>query len=71
MDLGQTEVTAERLVLELAGPMTDADAELLTFQVESYMMLANAQFVVSGSQAPLEQARRAVDQLLEGVATAT
>ena len=40
------------------------DPGQLVFELDSYLMLANAQFVASGSGEPLERARRAVDNRL-------
>jgi AcrR family transcriptional regulator len=42
------------------------DPGQLVFELDSYLMLANAQFVASGSREPLERARRAVDHRLAG-----
>lgn len=42
------------------------DPGQLVFELNSYLMLANAQFVASGSQEPLDRARRAVDDRLAG-----
>jgi hypothetical protein len=41
------------------------------FELDAYVMLANAQFVASGSKDPLERARRAIaDRLAAVVAVA-
>ncbi|HET8742604.1 MAG TPA: TetR/AcrR family transcriptional regulator [Gaiella sp.] len=45
----------------------DVDAAQLVFELDAYLMLANAQFVASGSKEPLERARRAIAERLEGV----
>jgi AcrR family transcriptional regulator len=46
----------------------DADPTQLVFELDAYLMLANAQFVASGSREPLERARRAIaDRLAEVV----
>ena len=48
----------------------DADPAQLVFELDAYLMLANAQFVPSGSKEPLERARRAIDARLAEVVTA-
>ncbi len=40
------------------------DAEQLAFEIEAYLLLANALYVASRSDAPLERARRAIDTRL-------
>jgi AcrR family transcriptional regulator len=49
----------------------DADPAQLVFELDAYLMLANAQFVASGSKEPLERARRAIDARLAEVVTAS
>jgi AcrR family transcriptional regulator len=44
------------------------DAEQLTFEVESYLMLANALFVIGAESAPIERARRALRRRLTAAA---
>jgi AcrR family transcriptional regulator len=46
------------------------DAEQLAFEIDSYLLLANAQFVVAGEPEPIRRARRAVEQRLEIAAAA-
>jgi AcrR family transcriptional regulator len=41
------------------------DPDQLAFEIDAYLLLANAQFVVSGSTEPLERARRAIARRLE------
>ncbi len=41
------------------------DAEQLTFQIEAYLFLANAQFVISKSSEPIVRARRAIQLRLD------
>ena len=41
-----------------------ADPDQLVFELDSYLMLANAQFVATASKEPIERARRAVDDRL-------
>jgi len=49
----------------------DVDPVQLVFELDAYVMLANAQFVASGSKDPLERARRAIaDRLAAVVAVA-
>jgi AcrR family transcriptional regulator len=45
----------------------DVDPAQLVFELDAYLMLANAQFVASGSKEPLERARRAIDGRLAEV----
>ena len=40
------------------------DAEQLAFEIEAYLMLANALFVANRQDAPMERARRAIDTRL-------
>jgi len=40
------------------------DPEQLTFELDAYMLLANAQFVISHESLPIDRARRAVEQRL-------
>jgi AcrR family transcriptional regulator len=40
------------------------DAEQLAFEIDAYLLLANAAFVISGDRVPLDRARRAIDRLL-------
>jgi AcrR family transcriptional regulator len=40
------------------------DAEQLAFEIDAYLLLANAAFVISGERAPLDRARRAIDRRL-------
>ena len=42
----------------------DADVTQLAFEVEAYLFLANAQFVVRRDAAPIELARRAIEKRL-------
>ena len=47
----------------------EVDAAQLVFELDAYLMLANAQFVASGSKEPLERARHAIaGRLAEAVA---
>src|SRR5262245_31409776 len=40
------------------------DAGQLAFELDSYLLLGNAAFVISGEPVPLERARRAIDRRL-------
>jgi AcrR family transcriptional regulator len=40
------------------------DIEQLAFEIDAYLLLANAAFVISGDSAPLDRARRAIDRRL-------
>ncbi len=46
------------------------DVEQLAFEIESYLMLANAQFVIGQERAPLDRARRAIERRLAAAAPA-
>ena len=46
------------------------DAEQLAFEVDAYLLLANAQFVISHDSTPLDRARRALERRLEAAAVA-
>jgi AcrR family transcriptional regulator len=45
------------------------DAEQLAFELDSYLLLANAQFVVSQEPTPIDRARRALDRRLAAAST--
>jgi AcrR family transcriptional regulator len=45
----------------------EVDAAQLVFELDAFLLLANAQFVASGSEEPLERARRAIDERLREV----
>lgn len=47
------------------------DARQLAFELDSYLLLANAQFVVSRESTPIDRARRAVERRLDEAAVAT
>ena len=47
------------------------DAEQLVFELDAYLLLANAQFVISRESAPIERARRALERRLTAAAPAT
>jgi AcrR family transcriptional regulator len=46
------------------------DSEQLTFELNAYMLLANAQFVISGASTPIDRARRALERRLAAAAAA-
>jgi AcrR family transcriptional regulator len=46
------------------------DAAQLAFELDAYLLLANAQFVVSQESAPIERARRAIERRLMAASTA-
>jgi hypothetical protein len=46
------------------------DAAQLAFELDAYLLLGNAQFVISGLPAAIERARRAVERRLADAATA-
>jgi AcrR family transcriptional regulator len=45
----------------------EVDVAQLVFELDAYLMLANAQFVATGSKEPLERARRGIAERLSGV----
>jgi AcrR family transcriptional regulator len=45
------------------------DAEQLAFELDAYLLLANAQFVVSQDPTPIDRARRALDRRLAAAST--
>ena len=45
------------------------DAEQLAFELDSYLSFANAQFALSQDSAPIEQARRALDDRIKAATT--
>ena len=45
------------------------DAEQLAFEVDAYLLLANAQFEISGESIPIDRARRALQSRLTAVTT--
>jgi AcrR family transcriptional regulator len=47
------------------------DAEQLAFEIDAYLLLANAQFVVSGESTPIERARRALEYRLAAAVRAS
>ena len=44
------------------------DAEQLAFELDAYLSLANAQFAVSQQSAPIDRARRALEDRIKAVA---
>lgn len=47
------------------------DPEQLAFELDAYLLLANAQFVISGESTPIDRARRALERRLTEAAPAT
>jgi AcrR family transcriptional regulator len=47
---------------------SSADATQLAFELDAYLLLANAQFVISGESAPIDRARRAIEYRLAAAA---
>ena len=54
-----------------ARSIPSEDPEQLAFEIDSYLLLANAQYVVLHDPAPLDRARRAVERRLAAAARAT
>ena len=44
------------------------DADQLAFELDSYLLMANAQFVIMQEPTPIERGRRAIDRRLAEVA---
>jgi hypothetical protein len=62
-------LTREVLAAQAEGAIgRNADVEQLAFQLEAFLFLANAQFVVLRDASPIELARRAIDERLASAA---
>jgi hypothetical protein len=46
------------------------DPEQLAFELDAYLLLANAQFVAGGTSVPIDRARHAIERRLAEAATA-
>jgi AcrR family transcriptional regulator len=57
-------VTAARAAREEGTLGPAEDVEQLAFEIDAYLLLANAEFVLSGEAAPLDRARRAIGRRL-------
>jgi AcrR family transcriptional regulator len=57
-------VSAVKAAQEEGAIAPAEDAEQLAFELDAYLLLANAAFVISGQSVPLERARRAIDRRL-------
>ena len=42
----------------------DEDADQLTFELDSFLLLANAQFVITQDPTPMQRGRRAIERRL-------
>jgi AcrR family transcriptional regulator len=60
---GQLAAAAEAAREEGAVDSSE-DAEQLAFEIDAFLLLANAAFVISAERAPLDRARRAIDRRL-------
>lgn len=67
--LGQLETAVQDAQAEAAIDPAE-DAAQLAFELDAYLLLANAQFVVSQESAPIERARRAIARRLAAAAPA-
>jgi hypothetical protein len=47
------------------------DVEQLVFELNAYLLLANAQFVLVQDRTPMDRARRAIERLLASAAPAS
>jgi AcrR family transcriptional regulator len=68
--LGQLETAIQDAKAEGAIDASE-DPEQLAFELEAYLLLANALFVIGQSSAPIDQARRALKRRLAAAAPAT
>jgi AcrR family transcriptional regulator len=66
---GQLE-TAVREAQAEGKVKSDEDPTQIAFEIDAYILLANAQYIASGDVAALDRARRATNRLLESVAPA-
>jgi AcrR family transcriptional regulator len=57
-------VAAARAAQEEGAISPAEDAEQLAFELDAYLLLANAEFVIRGDGGPLARARRAIDRRL-------
>jgi len=57
-------VAAVRAAQEEGAVDASEETEQLAFEIDAYLLLANAAFVISGDSAPLDRARRAIDRRL-------
>jgi AcrR family transcriptional regulator len=57
-------VAAVRAAQDEGAVDASEDVEQLAFELDAYLLLANAAFVISGDRAPLDRARRAIDRRL-------
>jgi AcrR family transcriptional regulator len=56
--------TAARAAQDEGAIEASEDVEQLAFEIDAYLLLANAAFVISGDSVPLDRARRAIDRRL-------
>jgi AcrR family transcriptional regulator len=66
---GQLETAAGEAQAE-GSVKPDEDPTQIAFELDAYVLLANAQYIASGDVAVLDRARRATNRLLESVAPA-
>jgi AcrR family transcriptional regulator len=57
-------VAAARSAQDEGAISASEDVEQLAFEIDAYLLLANAAFVISGERAPLDRARRAIERRL-------
>jgi AcrR family transcriptional regulator len=65
--MGTLQVAAREAQTEGAIAASE-DTEQLIFELDAYLLLANAQFVISRQSDPIERARRAIDRRLAAAA---
>ena len=59
------QLRAAVVVAQAEGDIDPAeDADQLTFELDSYLLMANAQFVITQEPGPMERGRRAIDRRL-------
>ena len=66
--VGQLETAAREAQAE-GSVKPDEDPMQIAFELDAYVLLANAQYVASGDASALDRARQAVERLLSSVAT--
>lgn len=64
---GQLETAAREAQAE-GSVKPDEDPSQIAFELDAYVLLANAQYIASGDVAALDRARNAIKRLLESVA---
>src|SRR5262249_31985492 len=64
---GQIETAVRQAQVE-GSVKSDEDPTQIAFELDAHLLLANAQYVVSGDSRSLDRARQAIDRLLKSIA---